>query len=220
MEHYDSYWLDLFVLHFNTFTPDKWMALFGVSPQIVSVLWSEIPNFEKEQFALRPVHLLWTLHWLRIYNTWEACSALWRVNEKTVRRHVKAVMRLLNQYLDLIHWEHRLDDGPPLFDLGYVIVDATLCPIEVNRKNWHQQKLFFSAKHGKHGLKYEIGVHWRTGRIVWLAGGVRGPVHDITLVRRGGLLQLLQENEHAFGDKGYVGEPQLILARSKDALKP
>ena len=50
------------------------------------------------------------------------------------------VLQLLNRYLDLIHLDARLTDGPALFDLEYIGVDACLCPVQCDRKAWATQK--------------------------------------------------------------------------------
>jgi len=83
----------------------------------------------------------------------------------------------------------------------YLILDTTLCPIQVDRSDWNYQKLYFSKKHGHHGLKYEIGVS-ANGKIFWIAGGVPGSTHDLTLVRMSGLLEVLEAEEKIYADKG------------------
>ena len=69
---------------------------------------------------------------------------------------------------------------------------------------------FFSPKHAIHCLKYEVAVHWKTGRLHWVAGGVFGSCHDLTLARNSGLLQLLLDGEYMLTDKGDIGESQLL----------
>lgn len=72
-------------------------------------------------------------------------------------------------------------------------------------------------KHGKFSLKYEVICHVRTGRLLWVSGGVNASIHDLTLSRLSGILQKLQLNECLMGDKGYIGE-NLILTPSRVAL--
>ena len=70
-----------------------------------------------------------------------------------------------------------------------------------------------------YGLKYEIAVHWLTGKIHWVAGPVFGAVHDLTLARLSGILQRLRPNEFLLADKGYIGEAQILCpfkGRSED----
>lgn len=209
-------WAAIWATIFGRFSPRAWQAALGVSVLVVSALWDSIPEFEKQTASLQPVHLLWLLSWLKQYSTFETHALHWHCDPKTFHHRVMQVLELLNRHLDLIHLDARLDDGPSLFDLGYIVVDACLCPVQCDRKLWANQKPFFSVKHGCHGLKYEIAVHWRTGRIVWVAGGVPGSTHDLVISRHSGLLAFLRMvGEFAFGDKGYVGEEGVLLCPYK-----
>jgi hypothetical protein len=67
------------------------------------------------------------------------------------------------------------------------------------------QQGYYSGKAKQHTIKYEIGVHPDTGFLVWVGGPVAGAVHDMTLARKSGVLDLLGENEFILADKGYVG---------------
>jgi len=59
-------------------------------------------------------------------------------------------------------------------------------------------------------MKYEIAVCLGDGKIVWCAGGEGGSVHDITLLRMYGLLDMLRPSELILGDKAYIGESQIL----------
>ena len=56
------------------------------------------------------------------------------------------------------------------------------------------------------------------GQILWVAGGVPGSVHDLTLFRSSGLLDLLLPGERVCADKGYVGGPDCLLVPFKGAI--
>ena len=209
-------WKSIWVAHFGRWNPQAWLSILGTSVYVVSLLWDGIPEQMRLIFSIEPIHLLWLLSWLKEYRTFEAHAASWRTDRKTFHKRIMQVMYLLLQHLDVIRLEARLTDGPALFDLGYIVIDACLCPVECDRKTWDHQAPFFSPKHGCHGLKYELAVHWRTGQIVWLAGGVPGSVHDLTLARQSGILEFLrQAGEHAFADKGYIGEDDVLLCPFK-----
>ena len=95
----------------------------------------------------------------------------------------------------------------PPYHRSHLIVDSTLCPIERPGEN---QQVFYSIKHKTHGLKYELGVR-KDGLICWVYGPVPGSVHDITIIRQGGLKDYLYPNEFIIGDKGYVGENWILV---------
>jgi hypothetical protein len=81
--------------------------------------------------------------------------------------------------------------------------------------------MFYSGKSKQHSVKYEIGVNIVHGYVCWIAGAVPGSVHDITLSRTLGIVansHLLQPNEKVLGDKGYVGEPEVILTPIKNPV--
>ena len=81
-------------------------------------------------------------------------------------------------------------------------MDSTLCPIQIGKQDWNYQKLYYSKKHGTHGLKYEITVS-SIGKIYWIAGGVLGSVHDLTLARSCELLETIMNGENIYADKAY-----------------
>lgn len=204
-------WMLIWAAIFGRWNERSWQALLGVSVLVCSAMWDVIPDLDKVVLGLQPLHLLWLLNWMREYNSLEAHAAWWHVDRKTFAKRVAQMMDVLLAHLDVIHLEARLDDGPALFNLGYIVLDAVLCPVEVDRKVWANQKPFFSPKHGCHGLKYELAVHWRTGRIVWIAGPAVGSMHDLTISRQSGILTFLQTiGEYGFADKGYIGEPVLL----------
>ncbi len=88
-------------------------------------------------------------------------------------------------------------------------LDGTECWIERPLDNVIQRQ-YYSGKKRKHTIKYEIGVQIQTGKIVWLAGGVPGSVHDITLYRACGLKCNLLPGELILADKGYIGDNIMI----------
>jgi len=186
-----------------------WQSVIGVSVAVVQLVWASIPQDVIERFQLLPVHLLWLLSWLRLYDTWPVAAIRWHVCEKTFRVHVKEMLLLLHEHLNLIHIEERFHEYP-FENLAVLVVDSTLCPVECDRKNWDIQAPYFSVKHHMHGLKYELAVHWLSGKLHWVAGGVFGSLADITITRHSGLLWLLRPGEHLLGDKGYEGEAQIL----------
>lgn len=187
-----------------SFTQSKWAALIGIDIAVVDFVWSLLPKPSN----LHPRYLLYAISHLWVYSTPELAGITWRVSEKTFRTHVKEVLQLLDNNLNFISLNNRFHD-PSNYN-SYLVIDGKLCPIWVDRKSWHYQKHFFSVKHATHGLKYEIAVHWLTGQIHWIAGGVYGSIHDLTLARRSGILEKLLPEETILADKGYIGEPQIL----------
>ncbi len=139
------------------------------------------------------------------------------------RQSGKLYIYIYYNLLDEIQWEDRVLDGQwqsPNVWVVFAAIDGKFCPIEVNRTVWDIQAPFWSAKHSKHGLKYEVAVHILTGRLVRVpAGGLVGSTHDITTCRLFQILQELFPNECLWGDKGYYGEDRILVpykGRSRD----
>lgn len=57
-------------------------SCYGVSPDVCYVLWSLI---EQQHFAMKPKHLLWTLFFLKCYNTEAINASMFKTDEKTYR---------------------------------------------------------------------------------------------------------------------------------------
>lgn len=91
--------------------------------------------------------------------------------------------------------------------LTYLAIDSTLC--EIQRPPSDIQGEFYSVKHKRHGLKYEVAVR-DDGLICWVYGSIPGSVHDITIVREGGIENELLPGETVIGDRGYAGEDWLL----------
>lgn len=66
-------------------------------------------------------------------------------------------------------------------------------------------KRFYSHKFKSGGLRYEVGVCIRTGRIVWIHGPFRCGKTDIT-ISRNAVLYALRDGERVEADLGYRGE--------------
>lgn len=86
-----------------------------------------------------------------------------------------------------------------------IILDATECPIE-RPSDYETQKMYYSGKSKTHCVKYEVGIHYTEGFLVWISGSRPGSVHDLQVTRESGLLDMLLPNELILADKGYIGE--------------
>lgn len=193
------------------YTDQRWKDHFGVTIAVVMLVWDALPADALAAAQLEPVHLLWLLHWFHDYRKWSQLADDWYVCERTFRTHVPHMLDVVHAHLRNIHLNNRFY-SPPFggnFPI-WLVIDATVCPVSVNRKDWEHQKPFFSPRHAMHCLKYEIAVHWLTGRIFWVAGGVFGSIADLTLTRFSSLLQRLHPAEFILADKGYIGERALL----------
>lgn len=83
------------------------------------------------------------------------------------------------------------------------VLDGTECyisePIEETANHAYK-----SGKAHGHTVKYEAACHISSSRIMWISGGVSGAIHDKTVLRGGGLLNILPQDQRGLADKGYI----------------
>jgi len=84
-------------------------------------------------------------------------------------------------------------------------LDGIECPIHRPLDNATQQQ-YYSGKKKQHTIKYEIGIQLTSGKIVWMAGGDPGSVHDLEVSRACGVIGKLLPGEMILADKAYIGE--------------
>jgi len=206
-----SEWRQLYVDCFTCAYNDRsWSALFGISIPVCEFIWT---NILPRSAVKERKYLLWALYFLKCYTSSDAAHCLFRVSEKTYRSNVWNVLFALDTYLNAVHFDARQHD--PLLGNVNLCVDSKLCPIRIDRSVWEHQKLWYDGYHHKHGIKYQIAVHARTGRIHHFVGGVFGSISDVQLLRGSGLLEGLQPGEAVYADKGYVGEHPIVLCPFK-----
>ena len=95
--------------------------------------------------------------------------------------------------------EKRLQDQPEvqgIFDGLNLIVDGTECRIQRPSMD-SVQRLFYSGKKKCHTIKYEVAVNKANGHFCWVNGPFPGSVHDITMLRLGGLLNAIPEGTYS-----------------------
>jgi hypothetical protein len=107
-----------------------------------------------------------------------------------------------------------------------MIVDGTQCPIYCpNGKNTTKQEKieYFSGRskdntYSCYNLNYTVGVHIKSGKIVYVGGPHEGRVNDVECVRREGLIGnilSIDPFEMVLADKGYIGEPVFVTPVKK-----
>jgi DDE superfamily endonuclease len=95
-------------------------------------------------------------------------------------------------------------------------VDGTHCRIQEPRsvpdKDW------YSHKHHKPCVSYELGVHLFESRLVWMNGPFKGGEPDLVVFRKpNGLKATIPEHSMLIGDKGYAGENTVSIPNRLDS---
>ena len=91
-QYINIHWPDCNVSHV---TDVIFKSYFWLSPQLAAELWN---NVRHTDITLRPVHLLWALYYMKIYNTYNHSSRFFGVGRSTYIEKVHLVVKVLKLY--------------------------------------------------------------------------------------------------------------------------
>ncbi len=161
--------------------------------------------------ALRD-HILLTVVWLRVYPTYPVLGYLFGVSEYVAQRALKRVLPVLEAAgLDTMRLPdpgrgHRrtLDDLlREVPDLA-LLVDTYEQPVQRHKQRPEADR-YYSGKKKRHTMKTQVAVDTGNERIVAVAPSEPGPMADVTVLRRSGLLDRIPPGMVIGGDLAYVG---------------
>lgn len=72
-------------------------AHFGTSADVCSILWDNIRASRRCPRCIRPIHLLWSLLFLKTYDTTDVLAARVNTSPNTLRKWVWIVLRLIQK---------------------------------------------------------------------------------------------------------------------------
>lgn len=159
--------------------------------------------------------ILMTVVWLRQYPTHEVLGYLFGVSDSTPSRYLKRVLPLLEAAgQDGMRMPRTGRNGRPLERLLAEIPELAVLidsfEQRVQRPQERQEAdAYYSGKKKQHTLKSQVAVDEYSGEIVDVAESVRGPTHDMTLLRQSNLLNRLPIGVGALGDLAYTGIDKL-----------
>ena len=194
---------------------------YGIGSKACASLMSDLnllvaTNNDEEQPPL-PLQtlqdILMTLNWLKAYPTEGTMAGVWDRDEKTIRKKVRAGVRLI---ASLKETKIRFEDFKEE-EIFVVSVDGIHCTIFEPRKD--PSTKWYSHKSNSAALTYELAVAIQSNRLVWIRGPLPASQHDITTFRGGkigeakspnALIFQIPDGTKAIGDSGYRGEPNKI----------
>lgn len=209
----------------------RFKAAFGVSPNICSMVWQMIKTDLTQDF--KEIHLLWTLFFLKCYNTESVNRSIFKCDEKTYRVRVWRVIESL-AFLKVVRWFGHL------FILHVIISFLSKVKWENRKHNSVQGQTcftsldgvdfkinepspfnpsYYSHKFKSAGLRYEIGLCLRTGEIVWAHGGFPCGAYPDLKIAKDLFIQFLDENEKTMADKGYNDRNYFILPNEQNNVR-
>lgn len=150
---------------------ERWRSFFGVTADTVADIWNALSRFRLLPTKGLYKHLMWTLCYLKVYDSETLMASLIKADEKTIRKWVwknflPAIAKLAPH---IIRWEDRLPNNWHLATFRcWTSTDGTDVSVyETYPRDRHlKSHKFYGA-----ALRYEIVVCIRTGFIV----SVRGP---------------------------------------------
>lgn len=94
------------------------------------------------------------------------------------------------------------------------ILDGTV--VRLDRVSGTRNRLYYSGKHGHHGVNLQGLVDPRRGDLLWISDGLPGSTHDLTAARHHGLLTAATVAEiELLADKGYQGAGGTLISPHK-----
>jgi len=147
----------------------RFRAHFGASPEVVTALWNRLDILDRVPAGGGPQHLLWCLLFMKVYSTEEVLASIVGTSEKTFRKWVWLFVYAVSSLApDLIRWNRRLPQNHQTAAFRcWTSVDGTDFRIYEPRPF---DRGLYSHKFKGPGLRYEVALCIRTGRIVWING--------------------------------------------------
>jgi DDE superfamily endonuclease len=89
-------------------------------------------------------------------------------------------------------------------------------PIAESKNHVRSLKNWYSHKHHKPCVAYEIAVHLQSSRIVWVSGPHFAGETDLVIFRKeGGLKDRIPDGFKIIGDKGYVRGEEIVSVNNR-----
>lgn len=194
---------------FPSATPESFQSFLGVSI-------ATFETIQKYAFSLDAKHIMLVLSWLKCYNPVFASHFIWNYSERHYRRILWTTIKELYNKLPVITQNNSAIFGTKLFHQIRYVIDATECRI-YKHNNWIIQGFFYSNKKKYHSLKYQIIVDAIHGKINNIYGPFCGSSHDTKVFNfwKTETNFALQMNEKLLGDKGYIGNLEIICPFKK-----
>jgi len=133
----------------------------------------------------------------------------------TIERTIYAVIDILYEQLVPVLIQLISADAPssrfPSLEHVRIVIDSTFIPLPAAEK---RPKYYHPKSPTKSALKVEIDSDL-THRIVCVSDAVNGAMHDMRLIRQSGILNQMNDQTRAIGDKGYIGQLGIITPKRK-----
>lgn len=160
-------------------------------------------------------HFFVALSWLKQYPTESNHAGHWHMNEKTASSYNWMYTRAFQQLKEhKIKWSCQDEDNLP--ELVFVAsLDGVHCLISEVRSK--PDKKWFSHKHKRAGVVYELAISIYSGSLIWINGPFPAGQSDLTVFRKPeGLKSKIPDGKRMIADQGYKAESTLATRNPLD----
>jgi hypothetical protein len=105
-------WTKILKFYFNNrkvrYNDQRWRSNFGVSFSTLQKIWYYISRYifsnrDKINYIIYPIHLIWTLYFLKINMNWFVASTFLCSDPKTLRKWIYIVVKIINVALKKVN---------------------------------------------------------------------------------------------------------------------
>jgi hypothetical protein len=201
--------VDILVLVFRLFKSSKFHSIVGIKIEQFWDLFYRIKWDSQNSKLTNFQILIFTLIWLRHYNTFTFLGWLTDLDKSTVKRTIDNCLNLLDDCvckIDLPSFENRFEQSSYIWKfLVTLAIDGTEQPI-YGSNDKKLKNAGYSAKKNQQSFTKLLVVTLK-GKIVFLSESYLGSVTDSNLVQfpENFIRSRLKNNEWIIGDKGFKG---------------
>ncbi|MCA1806821.1 MAG: transposase family protein [Actinobacteria bacterium] len=164
------------------FECEAFLALFEEVEDVLPVITgrgmrSKISNHDK---------LLMTLCYLKHYETLDKMKETFHISKSHLQRVIDTTIAAIEPVLYRTHVsevEAAVPEEGDEFPMARYVMDVTFQPIWTPLGTYNERKRWYSGKHKQYGVKSQC-IHDRKGKVVHVATGIHGSVHDLTIARQ------------------------------------
>jgi len=170
----------------------------GIDVETYEVLWTRYLKDTK----FTQLELLWTLTFLRTYDTFDQLSCFWNCNKGMYEKTIWDLIKHLYYYLDEIDSSVRFQEEYQYMGSFYsrVVTDCTECLLE-KPTNKEENFRCYSGYKKRTTLKYFTIVLSTKPILVECDGPYYGKEDDLTVTIRSGILDEYVGQEHIMADQ-------------------
>jgi hypothetical protein len=192
----------------------RFRAAYGIGPNACKSVFEDIKT---KRLVTKPnmEHFFVALSWLKQYPTESNQPGHWGLCENSAREYSWKYTQAFQKLKDhKIKWTCHDPNNLPE-EVFIASLDGVHCMISEIRSN--PDKKWFSHKHKRAGVVYELAIAVFNGSLIWINGPFPAGQSDLAVFRKpGGLKSKILEGKRIIADQGYKAERMLSTRNPLD----